>query len=547
MLSRWKISVRLYLLVAVTSTVAIIIMLLGVRGLRDSQESLSERMHGAELLLRAVDTARSAQVHFKRQVQEWKDILIRGRDRAKFEKYHDNFINEETTVRQELTALKELVRELGLSLPEIDQLLATHTELGSKYREALKHFDPAVPDSYTVVDGLVQGIDRPTVVAVDALVERMHQTASVSLQQQALLEYHSIRNVQLASSILGCVLALMLAVVIVRSIIAPLQRAMEVANRLAKGDLTDRIVTHGSDEVAALLRAMNDMVQSLANVIGEVREAAVGLSTGSAQIANAATTLSQGTSEQAASVEETSSTLEEIGSSIRQNSENSRQMAEMAVKGAKDATESGAAVQQAVQSMNSIAERVVIIEEIAYQTNLLALNAAIEAARAGDHGKGFAVVAAEVRKLAERSQVAAKEIVALAAAGTKVAERSGALLGELVPSIQRTTELVQEVAAASREQSQSVAQINRAMSQVDQVTQGNAAASEELASTAEELASQATALKQMMSFFRLREDDQRRPSRGVFAGTVAATAPAVRVLRQANGGPAPGDDEYQAF
>jgi methyl-accepting chemotaxis protein len=298
--------------------------------------------------------------------------------------------------------------------------------------------------------------------------------------------------------------AIVLGVLIARAIAAPLREGVAFAEAIAAGDL-DRSVTAASrDEVGQLARALNAMADRLRQVVGEVRAGAEALTTAAGQVAATSQTLSQGAGEQAASVEETTSSLEEMSATITQNAESSRQTEQMAKAGASDAEESGRAVTETVGAMRSIAERISIIEEIAYQTNLLALNAAIEAARAGDHGRGFAVVATEVRKLAERSQRAAKEIGELAGTSVKVAERSGTLITELVPAIRKTAELVQEVAAASAEQSAGVTQVSRAMAQVDEVTQRNASAAEELSSTAEEMSSQAESLLQLIAFFAVR-------------------------------------------
>ncbi|OJH40213.1 methyl-accepting chemotaxis protein [Cystobacter ferrugineus] len=315
----------------------------------------------------------------------------------------------------------------------------------------------------------------------------------------------SVSRMLVTGGVVGPMLAVLLAWLLSRSIVRPLNEAMGLTGKLASGDLTATIEVRGRDEPARMMEGMREMVQRIGGVLGEVRGAVGSLSGASAQVAAAAQALSQGTSTQAASVEETTASLEQLSASISQNAETSKRLEMMAVKGAADAEESGLAVKETVEAMVAIAERISIVEEIAYQTNLLALNAAVEAARAGEHGRGFAVVASEVRKLAERSQKAAKEIGSLAGSSVKVAERSGLLLKELVPSIRKTAELVQQVTAASREQASGVVQMNRAMVLVDQVTQRNASAAEELSSTAEELAAQAESLQQMMTFFRVVE------------------------------------------
>lgn len=288
-----------------------------------------------------------------------------------------------------------------------------------------------------------------------------------------------------------------------KAVTEPLLQAVHIAEDIASGNLSSEIEVTTEDETGKLQAAMKRMSESLSQIIAEVRTGATALSSAAAQVSASAQSISQGTGGQAASVEETSSSLQQMEATIGKNAENSLQMEQVATKGAREAEESGRAVNQTLDAMKSITQKIEIIDEIAYQTNLLALNAAIEAARAGEHGKGFAVVATEVRKLAERSQGAAKEISSLAADSVKVAEHSGSLLNELVPSIKKTAGLVQEVAAASREQSTGVNEINRAMSQVDQVTQRNASLAEELSSTAEELASQSEALLQLTNFFKI--------------------------------------------
>ncbi|WP_411711774.1 methyl-accepting chemotaxis protein [Leptospira biflexa] len=272
---------------------------------------------------------------------------------------------------------------------------------------------------------------------------------------------------------------------------------------LENGDLTQLITNHYEGGFAKLRDSFNNTSKKLVDIINDVRTNTDALVTAADEVASTASTLSQGASEQAASVEETSASLEEMGASIDQNAENAKQTDTIATKSAKDAKQGGEAVKNTVTAMKEIADKISIIEDIAYQTNLLALNAAIEAARAGEHGKGFAVVASEVRKLAERSQKSANEIGTLAGSSVQIAESAGKLIEDIVPAINKTADLVQEITAASQEQSSGVNEVNKAMGQLDQVSQQSASASEELAAIAEELQAQAERLMSSISFFKL--------------------------------------------
>jgi methyl-accepting chemotaxis protein len=285
------------------------------------------------------------------------------------------------------------------------------------------------------------------------------------------------------------------------AIVAPVNEAMGVMAGLAQGDLSRTVRGDYQGQLLELKESINGTVGKLNQIIGDVRLSADALASASEEISATAQSMSQASTEQAASVEETSASVEQMSASIAQNTENAKVTDGMAGKAAREAGEGGDAVGETLIAMKTIAEKIGIVDDIAYQTNLLALNAAIEAARAGEHGKGFAVVAAEVRKLAERSQVAAQEIGTVAKSSVALAERAGSLLDEMVPSISKTSDLVQEIAAASEEQSSGVTQINSAMLQLSQITQQNASASEELAATAEEMSGQAEQLQQLMGFF----------------------------------------------
>lgn len=418
----------------------------------------------------------------------------------------------------------EIQKTKKLGTPESDRraLELFKTQLSSLQKKYIETLETLVALNKTVTDENAQLID-----------------ASVSATRTGVL--------------IGILMALVIATgvsfIVVRSITRPLGIAVGLVNHVAQGDLTHTAVVTSTDELGQMLTAMNGMVgnlkgavnvaaniaegdltvqakvlseqdslghaltkmlENLRRTVTDVATAAANVATGSDEMSSTAQQLSQGATEQAAAAEETTSSMEEMSSSVQQNADNARQTDKIASKAAEDARSSGEAVVRTVSAMKQVAEKISVIEEIARKTDLLALNAAVEAARAGEHGKGFAVVASEVRKLAERSQAAAAEISRLTLDGVRTAEGAGGLLSKLVPDIQKTAELVREIAAASAEQSTGAIQVNKAIQQLDQVIQQNAAASEEMASTSEELSSQAEVLQSSIGFFNVGESRQIR-------------------------------------
>ncbi len=319
--------------------------------------------------------------------------------------------------------------------------------------------------------------------------------------------------VAVASTLAAMLLFALGMLVLIRGVTGPLRECVRVVERVAAGDLDVEVAAGRGDETGRLLDGMRAMIVQLRDVVLQVQASAETVSSGSQQIDASAQRLSSGTSEQAATTEEAAASIEEMNASIRETAGNASSTEQIAQKSAEAARQSGEAVASSVTAMKDIADRIGIIEEIAYQTNLLALNAAIEAARAGDQGRGFAVVAAEVRKLAERAQKAAREISDISGSSVAVAERSGRLISELVPDIQRTSDVVQQIGRSSREQANGTEQINRGIQELNRVVQENAAAAEEMSSTATSLATQAEQMKGIVAFFHVSDEAEQAPVR----------------------------------
>lgn len=361
------------------------------------------------------------------------------------------------------------------------------------------------------LNGEMYEIAKAYEAAIYKLVDMKTEDASNKSDANTDLAKSSSK-LMMALMLVGVILSLGLGIFIARTISRSLIKGVEFSRAISEGNLTERLddkLLQQKDEIGVLASAMNNMVIKLTEVVQSVQTASDNVAAGSQELSANSEQMSQGATEQAAAAEEASSSMEQMASNIKQNTDNAYQTEKIALKSAEDAKEGGKAVMETVQAMKDIANKISIIEEIAGQTNLLALNAAIEAARAGEHGKGFAVVAAEVRKLAERSQVAAGEINKLSVSSVQVAEKAGELFSRIIPDIQKTAELVQEISASSAEQNTGVDQINNAMQQLNQVIQQNASSAEEMASTAEELNSQSEQLINTMSFFAINNDEQK--------------------------------------
>ncbi len=373
------------------------------------------------------------------------------------------------------------------------------------------------------VDAVLSGktaVDTVKNAEGDAILSAFAPMNLDGLKWGIMVEMHEDEAMQAVGSVMFSIIIITVVAILILIPIAfwyagtltkPIVEIIETTVKMAEGDFTQKLTPKGRDEVAWLTHTVKQMQTKVVEVISNVHSSTQHLAEAADEISATSQSLSQSSSEQASSVEETSASIEQMSAGISQNNENATLTDNIASETATDATTGGEAVNQTVQAMGQIADKISIIEDIAYQTNILALNASIEAARAGAHGRGFSVVATEVRKLAERSQAAASEISDLTTNSVGVAKNAGTLLDQIVPNIQKTADLVQEISAASDEQASGAIQITNAMGQLDSVTQQNAAASEELAATADEMKGQVESLTAQLSFFKIGDEGQYAP------------------------------------
>ena len=396
-----------------------------------------------------------------------------------------------------------LVNETKPILVEADKSVATLLKIMER-RDFVDLTDYTINELYPKIDPISGKFSELVAIQLSISKEIFDETEAI---------YNSAMVVAFVLIGLGLAIGFLFAFIIIRGISLPMAAMKSAADDLrdGDGDLTYRLPNFGKDEIGQTAHSLNGFLEKMQGVLLEVRDSVDNIAGASEQVNSTAQVLSQGASEQAASVEETSASMEQMAASIDQNTENAKATDGIATTAAAQAAEGGEAVKNTVSAMGSIAEKIGIIEDIAYKTNLLALNAAIEAARAGEHGKGFAVVADEVRKLAERSQTSAQVISTLAVDSVKIAERAGTLIENIVPNIQKTADLVQEISAASDEQASGANQVKTAVTQLDAVSQQNASGSEELAATAEELSAQAEKLQEIIGFFKLEGNSSSTP------------------------------------
>ena len=520
-LNDFRIGIRLGMLAALLLAATAFV---GIRGwvvLDEIFEQGEQAMEKGALIEQSVDAARSAQVQFKIQVQEWKNTLLRGKEPDSFQKYRQAFIDESAATQASLKRLEKLMPQIGMDDTAARKAQEAHAELLAKYLEALKAYAPDDPSSVGRVDAQVKGVDRlPTQMIddiVSAVLKHGHQMRD-AINADSLSDYRHARTLLMVSIALSLLVGAGITWWLVRSIVRPLGTAVRIAQTVAAGDLSSEVAISGRDETAQLLRSLKEMNGNLANIVSEVRHGTSAITIAATEIASGNRDLSERTEEQASSLEETAASMEEITATVQKNADNAQHANQLAGEASGVAAKGGEMVGAVVQTMQAIEESshkivdiIGVIDGIAFQTNILALNAAVEAARAGEQGRGFAVVASEVRSLAQRSATAAREIkelindsVGKINAGTSLVGGAGETMQEIVASIRKVAAIMDDITDANREQSAGIDEVNKAVVQMDSVTQQNAALVEQAAAAAESMQQQAEMLVRAVSVFKLK-------------------------------------------
>lgn len=488
---------KLTILAVITAALFALLGAAGIFSMHKMQEKIESDLVAAKVDNDILVSIESAQVHFKVQVQEWKNILIRGNDPAKFDKYLGAFGEQEKKVQDALGAAAKAMKERGVAVAELEKLLADHKEMGGKYRDALKSFEQANPVAGQVVDRLVSGMDRATGAGMEKAASDMEKRSEERIQSQieeAEASYQKARSMFATIAVIGLLFAATLTFFIRSDIMRLLggepAHAAAVTSRIASGDLTESIKTRADDK-SSLLTALKEMQVFLQDVIGKIRDAGGRLAEDASKMSAASHQVSESSNEQSDAAGSMAAAVEEMTASIRQVSSSADDARKMAVEAGALSREGEGAVRSAVNEINKISETfrhsselianlkdqsakisviVNVIKEIADQTNLLALNAAIEAARAGDQGRGFAVVADEVRKLAERTTSATQEVASMVGAIQSGAESAmqgmtegGAQLGEGVRMAAQAGESMTHIEASSRSVLDAVSEISSAL------------------------------------------------------------------------------------
>jgi len=506
-----KLSLKLPLVIAASLLLVLCAALFGIHRLNQSLTTYATTVQASHEFERKVGDLALA---FKMQVQEWKNVLVRGKDPKAMETHWQAFGQ---LAREVDAGSRELLATLpaGDARELVEQFAAAHALMGRNYQRGFEAFQAADFDP-GAGDAAVRGMDREPVRLLDASRDKIAGDSTAE-SLQADRAAGRATTISLALMLVVCGAGLGAGILFSRSITRPIGRAVEVARAVAAGDLGLQFDAQGRDETAQLLHALKEMQRSLARVVGGVRQGAESVAAAATQIAQGNNDLSQRTEQQASALEQTAASMEQLSATVRQNADHAGHANQLAQAASTAAVRGREVVRQVTDTMQTINHRsrkiadiIAVIEGIAFQTNILALNAAVEAARAGEHGRGFAVVAGEVRSLATRSAQAAKEIKQLIDAsvqsveqGSALVDQAGSTMQDVTGSVQRVTDIMREISSASAEQSVGVAQVGEAVTQMDQVTQQNAALVEESAAAAASMQVQARQLVEAVAAFKL--------------------------------------------